>query len=162
MHLVPIIQGLILVLVANGAPVLATRFFGAFGAAPLDFGARWLDGEPLFGRSKTIRGILASLLAASMAAPLLGLDWRVGALAAGAAMTGDLLSSFVKRRLKLAPHSMAPGIDQAPESLLPLVVCMGPLGLGIADVLFATILFWIGELALSRALFSLRIRERPY
>jgi hypothetical protein len=39
---------------------------------------------------------------------------------------------------------------------------MRPLGLGIADVLFATILFWIGELALSRALFSLRIRERPY
>ena len=162
MDLIPIVQGLILVLAANGAPVLATRAFGAWGAAPLDFGARWLDGEPLLGRSKTIRGILASLLATSMVALLLGLGWRVGALAAGGAMAGDLLSSFIKRRLKLAPHSMAPGLDQAPESLLPLIVCAAPLGLTLADVLVATLLFWIGELALSRALFSLKIRERPY
>jgi CDP-2,3-bis-(O-geranylgeranyl)-sn-glycerol synthase len=162
MHLIPIVQGLILVLAANGAPVLATRAFGPWGAAPLDFGARWLDGEPLLGHSKTIRGVLASLLAAALAAPLLGLGWRVGALAAGAAMAGDLLSSFIKRRLKLAPHSMAPGLDQAPESLLPLIVCAAPLGLTLADVLVATLVFWIGELALSRALFSLKIRERPY
>ncbi|MGO9673583.1 MAG: CDP-archaeol synthase [Methylocella sp.] len=162
MHLVPILQGLVLVLAANGAPVLATRALGAWGAAPLDCGALWLDGEPLFGRSKTIRGLLSSLLAAAMVAPLLGLDWRVGALAGGAAMAGDLLSSFVKRRLKLPPHSMAPGLDQAPESLLPLIVCAAPLGLTLADVLVATLLFWIGELALSRALFSLKIRERPY
>jgi hypothetical protein len=162
MHLVPIVQGLILVLAANGAPVLATRAFGAWSAAPLDFDARWLDGEPLFGRSKTIRGVLASLVAASTVAPLLGLGWRVGAMAAAAAMAGDLLSSFTKRRLKLPPHSMAPGLDQAPESLLPLIVCAAPLGLTLTDVLAATLLFWIGELALSRALFSLKIRERPY
>jgi len=162
MHLVPILQGLVLVFVANGAPILATRFFGAWGAAPLDFGARWLDGEPLFGHSKTIRGILASLAAAALAAPLIRLDWRVGALAAGAAMAGDLFSSFIKRRLKLPPHSMAPGLDQAPESLLPLIVCAAPLGLTLTDVVVATLLFWIGVVILSRALFSLKIRERPY
>ena len=162
MHLVPILQGLILVLVANGAPLLATRIFGAWGAAPLDFGARWRDGEPLFGKSKTIRGVLASFVAASIAAPMLGLDWRIGALAAGGAMAGDLLSSFIKRRMKLPPHSMAPGIDQAPESLLPLIFCMAPLRLTLADVVIATALFWVGELILSRALFSLKIRERPY
>jgi hypothetical protein len=162
MHLVPILQGLILVLVANGSPLLATRIFGAWGAAPLDSGALWRDGEPLFGKSKTIRGVLASFVAASIAAPLLGLDWRIGALAAGGAMAGDLLSSFIKRRMKLPPHSMAPGIDQAPESLLPLIFCMAALRLTLADVVIATALFWIGELILSRALFSLKIRERPY
>ncbi len=113
-------------------------------------------------RSKTIRGILASLFATALAAWLLGLGWQVGALAAAAAMAGDLLSSFVKRRMKQPSQSMAPGIDQAPESLLPLIVCMAPLGLTIADILIATLLFWIGELILSRALFSLKIRERPY
>ncbi len=162
MHPVPILQGLVLVLAANGAPVLATRFFGAWGAAPVDFGARWRDGEPLFGRSKTIRGVAASLVAASVAALFIGLDWRVGALAAVAAMAGDLMSSFIKRRMRLPPQSMAPGLDQFPESFLPLVACMRPLGLGVGDVLFATALFWISVVALSRALFNLKIRERPY
>ena len=81
----PIVQGLILVFAANGAPVLATRIFGAWGAAPLDFGALWRDGEPLFGKSKTIRGVLASFVAASIIALLLGIDWRIGALAGAAA-----------------------------------------------------------------------------
>lgn len=93
---------------------------------------------------------------------MLGLSWPVGALAAAAAMAGDLLSSFVKRRLKLPPQSMAPGLDQAPECLLPLLVCKNPLGLTVSDVMFATILFWIGVVVLSRALFSLKIREKPY
>ena len=139
------------------------RGFSALGARRRsNSGARWRDGEPLFGKSKTIRGVLVSFVAASIAAPLLGLDWRIGALAAGGAMAGDLLSSFIKRRMKLPPHSMAPGIDQAPESLLPLIFCMVPLRLTLADVLVATALFWIGEIILSRALFSLKIRERPY
>ncbi len=162
MPYLPIVQGLILVFVANGAPVLAQKFLGGWGAAPLDGGARLFDGAPLFGPSKTIRGVCFSLIATALAASLIGLSWRVGALAAAAAMAGDLLSSFVKRRLRLPAQSMAPGLDQAPECLLPLIVCMRPLGLGVADILFATILFWIGELVLSRALFSLRIRERPY
>lgn len=162
MHLLAIAQGLVLVLAANGGPILATRIFGPRWAAPVDFGARLPDGEPLFGASKTIRGVLAGLAAAALAALLLDLDWRIGVLAGAAAMAGDLFSSFVKRRMKLPPHSMAPGLDQAPESLLPLVACMGPLGLGPGDVLLATAIFWIGELVLSRALFSLNIRERPY
>lgn len=162
MHLYAIVQGLTLVLVANGAPVLATRAFGAWGATPVDFGERYNDGQPLFGSSKTIRGILVSLVATALAALALGVDWRIGVLVAAAAMIGDLLSSFVKRRMKQPSQSMAPGIDQTPESLLPLIVCMAPLGLTVADVLFATMLFWIGGLFLSRALFTLKIRERPY
>ncbi len=162
MHLVPIVQGLFLVVVANGAPLLAHRIFGANGAFPLDFGVRFVDGAPLLGPSKTIRGVAASLVAASLAAPLIGLGWRVGALAAAAAMAGDLLSSFVKRRLRMSAQSMAPGLDQTPESLFPLIACKQALGLSVSDILFATILFWIGELIVSRALFSLKIRERPY
>lgn len=162
MHLLPIVQGLILLFAANGAPVLAHWMLGARGAFPLDFGARFSDGAPLLGASKTIRGVIASLIAASLTALLLGLSWQVGALAGAAAMAGDLLSSFVKRRLGLPPHSMAPGLDQAPESLFPLLACMRALGLTVSDVLLATLLFWISELLISRALFSLKIRERPY
>lgn len=162
MHLLPIVQGLILVFAANGAPVLAHWMFRERGAFALDFGARFSDGGPLFGSAKTIRGVIASLIAASLTALLLGLSWQVGALAGAAAMAGDLLSSFIKRRLGLPPHSMAPGLDQGPECVFPLVACMGALGLTVSDVLLATLVFWIGELLISRALFSLKIREHPY
>ena len=37
-------------------------------------------------------------------------------MAATMAMVGDLLSSFVKRRLKFQPSSRATGLDQIPES----------------------------------------------
>ena len=162
MNLLAIVRGLVLVFVANGAPVLAHRILGGWAAFPLDFRARFIDGAPLLGPSKTIRGVFISIIATSLAAPLLGLGWPVGALAAAAAMAGDLLSSFIKRRLKLPPQSMAPGLDQAPECLLPLLVCKNALGLSVADVLLATLLFWICVAGLSRALFSLKIREKPY
>ncbi len=162
MRLLPVLQSLILIFAANGAPILATKAFGAKAAFPLDFGFVLPDGAPLFGPSKTIRGVVASLIAGTLCALLLGLSWWIGAAAAAAAMAGDLLSSFVKRRVGLAPQAMAPGLDQAPESLLPLIVCKQALGLGLAEVLLGTLLFWIGELLISRALFNLKIRERPY
>jgi CDP-diglyceride synthetase len=162
MRLWPILQGLCLVLAANGTPVLAKALLGDWWSQPLDLGRSFFDGRPLFGASKTIRGVLLALLATALAAPALGLAWEVGLLAGAAAMAGDLLSSFVKRRLGLAPQAMAPGLDQAPESLLPLLACKGALGLSTADALIGAGLFWVGELAISRALYSLKIRERPY
>lgn len=45
-----------LLALANGAPVIAKKLVGDWLSAPLDGGTRFVDGEPLFGRSKTIRG----------------------------------------------------------------------------------------------------------
>jgi hypothetical protein len=158
----PIVRGLCLVLAANGAPVLGKKLIGDWGSQPLDFGRLFFDGKPLFGASKTLRGVVLSLLVTAAVAPALGLAWEVGLRAGGAAMAGDLLSSFIKRRLGLAPHSMAPGLDQGPESLFPLLACKDALGLSTFDALIGAGLFWIGELALSRALYALEIRDRPY
>ncbi len=77
-------------------------------------------------------------------------------------MAGDLLSSFTKRRLRLKPSSMAPGLDQVPEIILPLFVLAGTLGLGALDIIAGVATFWIGEVLISRLLFALRIRDRPY
>ena len=114
-----ILQLLLLLAVANGTPILAKRLLGDTLDRPLDGGATFTDGRPWFGPAKTIRGIVLSLLATSLAAALIGLPWRLGAVVAGAAMAGDLLSSFVKR--SVAPSGKATGLDQIPEALLPLV-----------------------------------------
>ena len=116
----------------------------------------------MLGASKTVRGITLSVLVSAAGAPLIGLDARIGVVVAGAAMAGDLLSSFIKRRLNLPPSSRATGLDQIPESLLPLLACRGALSLSAADVAAGVAVFFLGEVLLSRLLYRLQLRDRPY
>ena len=162
MHPLRIAQSLYLLLLANGAPLVAKKIFGERFAAPLDAGIVLADGKRLFGPSKTVRGVLFAVVASTAGALLPGLDWRLGALAGGLAMVGDLVSSFVKRRLGLKASSRALGLDQLPEALLPLLACAGWLGLSFADVVAALAIFFVGELVLSRVFFALNLRDRPY
>jgi CDP-diglyceride synthetase len=162
MHLWPLLQLVGLMTVANGAPVVAKRIFGDRFSWPLDGNVKFIDGRPLFGTSKTIRGLLLSVAATSVCAPLVGLGITIGFVVAVTAMAGDLLSSFIKRRLALAPSSQAIGLDQIPESLFPLLACGQALGLTAADIVIGVVIFFVGELALSRVLFRLRFRDRPY
>jgi CDP-2,3-bis-(O-geranylgeranyl)-sn-glycerol synthase len=72
MHYVVLAQILILLSLANGSPVIAKRIFGANYAVPVDGNTRFIDGRPLVGPSKTIRGIVASLVVTALGAILLG------------------------------------------------------------------------------------------
>jgi CDP-diglyceride synthetase len=162
MSAVPILVSLVLLTLANGAPVVAKKVFGAHFACPLDAGLLLFDGRPLFESSKTIRGIIASIVATAIGAVFLGLGPERGALMAVAAMAGDLLSSFLKRRLNFPPSSQAMGLDQVPESLFPLLACRDMLSLSYVDIFVAVWLFFVGELAMSRILYMLRLRDQPY
>jgi CDP-archaeol synthase len=153
---------LILLALANAVPVIAKRAFGARLARPVDGGLLFLDGRPLLGPSKTIRGIVLSLLATGIGAFSLGLGVEVGLMVAAAAMAGDLLSSFIKRRFALASSSKATGLDQVPESLLPLWACRDSLSLSLADIAVGVALFFVGEVILSRIFYRLHLRDQPY
>ena len=162
MHLLQIAQLLVLVTLANGTPIVAKKVFGPRFSFPLDAGTTFFDGQPLFGKSKTIRGILLSILLTTAGAPILGLDLTIGARVAIAAMAGDLLSSFLKRRLNLPSSCQALGLDQVPESLFPMLACRDALSLTIADIALGVGVFFVGELILSRFLFQIHLRDEPY
>ena len=162
MNPLAVVQLLILLAVANGAPVIGRRLLRDRFAWPLDGGIRAFDGRPLLGASKTVRGIVLALVTTTAVAPLIGLTPRIGITVAAVAMAGDLLSSFVKRRFGLRPSSRAVGLDQVPESLLPVLACWHTLMLDVGDIVAVTAIFFIGEIALSRLLYRWRIRERPY
>ena len=162
MHASLLLQLLILLVVANGTAVGAKKLFGAVFARPLDGGALFLDGQPVFGPSKTTRGIVVSVLATSVCAALMGLGWKVGTLVATFAMVGDLFSSFVKRRLHLASSSMAIGLDHIPESLFPLVASQLLLPLSTLDIVVGVTVFVVGALILSPLLFKLNLRDEPH
>jgi CDP-2,3-bis-(O-geranylgeranyl)-sn-glycerol synthase len=157
-----ILQLLVLLTLANGSPVIAKRLLGNRFSYPLDGGVRFVDGQPLFGSSKTIRGILLSVLVTLACAPLIGLEWEIGARVGSAAMAGDLVSSFLKRRLRLPAGARASGLDQVPESLFALLACRHALSLTAGDIAAGVVIFAIGDVLVSRLLYKFHVRDRPY
>lgn len=155
-------QLLLLVGLANGAPILVASLLHRRLDYPADFHIRFIDGRPLLGQSKTIRGILAALVTATAGASMMGFPVSLGVWVGFGAMAGDLFSSFVKRRLGVPVSGMALGVDQIPEILLPLLLVRTELDLQLIDILALTILFLVLELLISRLLFHLRIRQQPY
>lgn len=153
---------LLLLGAANGAPLIGQKLFGNRLRFPLDGGVGFIDGRPLLGRSKTVRGLLLSLIATAVAGLVLGFDLGIGLVAGFFAMLGDATSSFIKRRLGVPSSGMLLGVDQIPESLFPLLAMQVRLGLTVDDILILVAIFILLELVLSRILFNLRLREQPY
>ncbi len=157
-----VLKVLFLLALANGAPVIVKRVFGDHFNHPVDGGTVLRDGGPVFGSSKTIRGLACSLIITACCAPLVEASIGLGLLISSAAMAGDLFSSFLKRRMRIPCSAMALGLDQIPESLLPALAARGFLPLTFTDVAVIVGIFLLAELVLSRALFALQIRDQPY
>lgn len=158
----PELRVLLLLATANITPIAAKRLVGDRWSAPLDGGLRFLDGEPLLGSSKTVRGLVVAVLASAGAALLMGLPAWLGAAVGGLAMAGDALASFAKRRLRIASSARATGVDQIPEALLPLLVLRLPLGLSWPQVGVITLAFFVLEIPLAWASHRLGLRDRPF
>jgi CDP-2,3-bis-(O-geranylgeranyl)-sn-glycerol synthase len=107
--------------VANAVPVI----FG--GGYPLDAGKLFWDGKPMFGSNKTVRGFFAGLLVGTFAGFVLSSLYQLdgfpqdllfqynillGFTLSLGALTGDLLHSFIKRRIDISPGSPLPVADQ--------------------------------------------------
>ena len=153
---------LLLLWIANGAPILAARLLGKHWATPIDFGYHLWDQHPLFGKSKTWRGLLSAILLTAPAAMLVGFDLGWGLLLGTLAMGGDLLSSFIKRRLGLAPGERARLLDQVPESILPVVALAAHGFISWLEGAIITALFVLTDMLFSLLLYRLNIRKRPY
>jgi CDP-2,3-bis-(O-geranylgeranyl)-sn-glycerol synthase len=153
---------LLLLAVANASPIVAAWLLHSRWRAPLDGGLSCPDGRRLLGDSKTIRGVVVAIVATALAAPLLGIAPGLGAIIGAVAMAGDATSSFVKRRLAIASSDRATGLDQIPESLLPLLAVRGALELSFLQIGVVTVLFLLLEIPAARVLHRLGIRERPY
>ncbi len=106
---------------ANAVPVI----FG--GRRPIDFGKSFLDGKPILGSHKTFRGLFSGLLVGTLVGYLqtvlsqhllIQYDTQfqytvlLGFVISLGALMGDLVESFIKRRLDLPPGSSLPIGDQ--------------------------------------------------
>ncbi len=116
---------LTLLWLVNFAPPFLSHFFEGKGNAPLDGGRLFKDGKPLLGPHKTWRGVSGAVVAGLLSALFLGIPWWVGLFAAILSMSGDLLSSFIKRRWSMPSGNVVPGFDQGFEGLFPFLI-IGP------------------------------------
>jgi CDP-2,3-bis-(O-geranylgeranyl)-sn-glycerol synthase len=95
---------------ANAMPVLAG------GGRPLDFGRKFIDGKPILGQNKTLRGFFAGLIVGTLVGlgetALFGYNILFGLALSIGALFGDLAGAFLKRRLGIAPGGLLPVIDQ--------------------------------------------------
>jgi CDP-2,3-bis-(O-geranylgeranyl)-sn-glycerol synthase len=143
-------RALLLISAANVVPWAAGRVMPHRWAMPLDGGLRLRDGERLLGSHKTWRGFLLGTLACALVAQLIGPGFAMGAGVGALSLTGDALSSAVKRRLRLAPGTEIAALDQLPEALLPLAVFACALGLRSAEIAAATLAFLALDLIVTR------------
>lgn len=153
---------LILLVAANGAPIIAARIFRSHFALAVDHGRHLPDGRPIFGPSKTWRGLAASVTVCAAVSTLLGYGPGFGLVFGILGMAGDLCSSFVKRRLGLESSAHCLGLDQLPEALLPSIYAVFILGYQWWWALFLALFFMLLAITASKPLFWLRIRKRPY
>lgn len=159
---VGIIQALLLLLVANGAPLIVRKIVGEHWGYPVDMGLTWFDHQRLLGGSKTWRGLLASMVATGCMASGMGLGISTGMLFGALSMGGDLLASFLKRRRGHAESSRARGLDTVPESLLPLWALNDRLPLDVIGIALVMGIFFLIEEFVSPLLYKWHIRNQPY
>lgn len=117
--------------VANASPVLLG------GGTPIDLGKKFFDGRRIFGDGKTIRGFISGIFCGFLVGllqvfvnptleklieqhvtllpyqrSLLRTNFIIAILLPMGAMVGDLIGSFIKRRLGLERGAPAPLLDQ--------------------------------------------------
>ena len=150
MHAYIIIKLVLLLVITNGAPVLARLLLRQRLNQPLDRNLRFIDGRPLLGPAKTVRGIVSAIFLTALMGTLFGLSPVQGSLFALLAMSGDLVSSFIKRRLGITSSRSAPLLDQLPETLLPLWVMHPVLEETLQEACAAVLVFMVVDWFVSR------------
>ncbi len=132
---------LVILIVANAAPILSAGFFSKWRCRPLDNGRRLADGNPMLGESKTLCGLFSGIGAAGILSFLIGLPLGMGLLIAGVSLLGDLLTSFIKRRLGIAEGETIHLLDHLLEGALPLLLCKGLFSISWSLILVLLMIF---------------------
>lgn len=104
--------------IANATPLIIVR-----SGHPIDLNKKFIDGKPLLGPGKTIEGFFAGFISGTLTGLIQNPSnfMRAFTLSLGA-MLGDLLGSFIKRRLNIGRGKPAPFLDQATFIIVALLL----------------------------------------
>ena len=148
---------------ANATPVVLGR------GPPLDGGRCLGDGRRIFGDGKTIRGFVAGIGAGIVIGVLQGVAkgpllhyLSLGFLLALGALLGDLMGSFIKRRLGIERGGVLPGLDQLGFVIIALLLA-SPVEVPSWQEIVAIFLITPAlHLATNFIGYKLKLKNRPY
>ena len=146
--------------VANSTPVLLG------GGAPIDRGREFLDGRPLFGTNKTVKGFTYGFLLGSVAALAEAVLFRnyllvfVGMFASLGALLGDLFGAFLKRRMDIPPGHPLPVVDQLDFILGALLLTFPVLNVTLGAALILVMATIPIHLVSNAVAYMLRLKKR--
>ncbi len=152
----------VMLVLANGTPVVIAKVLRRRWSAPVDAGLYWFDGRPLFGKSKTWRGVVSGTLCCALFAMVTEHEFVFGLLFGLLALAGDLLSSFIKRRLELKPSARMPWLDQVPEAAIPIFYALAKGVVSAWEALAIVVFFALSNMWISPLLYRLGIRRQPH
>ncbi|MCX8184514.1 MAG: CDP-2,3-bis-(O-geranylgeranyl)-sn-glycerol synthase [Sulfolobales archaeon] len=112
---------------ANAFPLIVRKIVR--NAHPVDFGRNFIDGKRIFGDSKSWEGLFAGVSAGTLAGVALLFIYHyplthlaiAGFIQGVGSMIGDLVNSFIKRRLGMKPGALLPVLDQTSFILISLL-----------------------------------------
>jgi CDP-2,3-bis-(O-geranylgeranyl)-sn-glycerol synthase len=145
---------------ANGAPIL----FG--GGRPLDGKAK-LWGKRIFGDNKTVRGTVSSLLCGLAVGlieyPFFHYMLPIAVLLAIGANVGDLLGSFIKRRLNVEKGASFPILDQYGFFVFALLFAFPLVHMpSIYGIIFLIVLTGLAHIFTNRGAHKLKLKKVPW
>ncbi|AFZ70890.1 CDP-diglyceride synthetase [Caldisphaera lagunensis DSM 15908] len=150
-------------MVANGTPVIV------HGLPPIDMGKKWRDGRRIFGDGKTwggiLSGIIAGLIIGSIESVIIWHNMLYDAfIASFGALIGDLIASFIKRRIGLERGAPAPLLDQLDfyvGALVFLYLFDGKIFNIYAELLFAVLIYALHRTTNYMA-YKLKLKNVPW
>lgn len=146
--------------IANMTPLIVAKILPK--RRPMDLGKYWIDGRRILGDNKSIEGFASGLLSGLLVGYFLN-DVLRGFLMGLGAMIGDVLGSFIKRRLGVSQGGSAPLLDQYLFVLIALLLCHSA-GYTMTSEQFMVILIATPILHVSSnyVAYLLRIKRKPF
>lgn len=141
--------------VANAVPVMIK------GKTPLDFKKNFIDKKRVLGDGKTIEGTLLGIVLGSFVGFLMGRP-EIGILLSLGAIFGDVVASFLKRRINFDRGEHLWGVDQL-DFVLGAILFAGILEFPeIKLVLIVLIITPVIHLATNYLAYKLKLKKVPY
>jgi CDP-2,3-bis-(O-geranylgeranyl)-sn-glycerol synthase len=140
------------------------------GKKPVDFNRHFIDGKPIFGAHKTIRGFLSGLIAGSIVAiiqkiislPTVESSLVIGLLLTLGALIGDLTGAFIKRRVNIPPGEPFPLLDQLDFVFSAFIFASIVAPPKIETVFFVVVITPLLHILTNFLAFILKIKDRPF
>ena len=158
------------------APVICKKI--NFLKYPIDFGAK-LRGKPLFGKNKTFRGLIFGIIFAMIITYLQFLLYKnglfveisiidysnwilIGFLMGFGAIFGDLVESFVKRRLNYKPGKSFVPFDQLDFVIGALIFVFPLVTLLLNKIIIILLLSFVLHVIVNHFAFYMKIRKEKW